>query len=89
MNNCPATIPVESSGTPTGPEDSAGAGSLLPLIIILFGLIASFHLGSALAGKSVIRAMHLGTALEYARGPINLLRPVVVGFNATGTPTAQ
>ena len=85
----PATIVVESSETSKRPENSAGTGSLLPLIIILFGLIASFHLGSALAGKSVIRALHLGTALEYARGPINLLRPVVAGFNATGTPTAQ
>ncbi len=37
----------------------------------------------------MIRALHLGTALEYARGPINLLRPVVAGFNATGTPTAH
>src|SRR2546425_5202805 len=46
-----------------------------------------FHMGNALLGKSFIRAQHLGTALEYAHGPINLLRPVIVGFNATGTPT--
>ncbi|HXP60161.1 MAG TPA: glycosyltransferase family 39 protein [Dongiaceae bacterium] len=89
MNERPATIPVDSSETSPGPGDSAQTGSLFPLIIILFGLIAGFHLGCALAGKSVIRALHLGTALEYARGPINLLRPVVVGFNATGTPTAE
>jgi hypothetical protein len=89
MNKCPAAVPVESAGTSEGREDSARTGSLFPLIIILFGLIASFHLGCALAGKSVIRALHLGAALEYARGPINLLRPVVAGFNATGTPTAE
>ena len=89
MKDSPAAILTESSETPRGPENSVQPGSLLPLVIILFGLIASFHLGCALAGKSITRALHLGTALEYARGPINLLRPVVVGFNATGTPTAH
>jgi hypothetical protein len=59
------------------------------LAAVLFGLIIVFHLGNALAGKSLFRAIHLGTALEYAHSPINLLRPVIVGFNATGTPTAQ
>ena len=55
----------------------------------LFGLIVAFHLGNALLGRSFLRASHLGPALEYARGPINLLRPVMVGFNANGSPTAQ
>lgn len=59
-----------------------------PLVVTLFALIVAFHLGGALLGKSLYRASHLGTALEYARGPISLLRPVIVGFNATGTPTA-
>lgn len=63
--------------------------ALLPLVVALFGLIAVFHLGGAWVGKSLIRASHIGTALEYARGSINLLRPVIVGFNATGSPTAQ
>ena len=58
------------------------------LALGIFGLIVAFHLGNALAGKSLIRASHLGTALEYAHGPINLLRPMIVGFNATSTPTA-
>lgn len=61
---------------------------LILLVAILFTLIAAFHVGSALAGKSIFRASHLGTALEYAHGPIDLLRPTIVGFNATGTPTA-
>ncbi len=39
-------------------------------------------------GRSLIRASHLGTALEYSAGPINLFRPVIVGFNATDTPAA-
>ncbi len=62
----------------------------LPLLAaILFALVVLFHLGNAIQGKSFYRALHLGTALEYSRGSINLLKPVVVGFNATGTPTAQ
>ena len=62
---------------------------LAPLIAILFALIVAFHLGNALVGRPFSRALHLGPALEYARGPINLLRPVVVGFNVTGSPTAE
>ena len=62
--------------------------SLKLLVAILFALIVAFHLGNALAGKSFQRASHLGTALEYAHGSINLLRPMIVGFNATDTPTA-
>jgi len=62
--------------------------SLKPLAAALFGLIVAFHLGCALKGKSFQRASHLGTALEYAHGSINLFRPIIVGFNATGTPTA-
>ena len=62
---------------------------LFPLVVFLLALIVAFHLGNALAGHSFYRALHLGTALEYAHGPVNLFEPVVVGFNATGTPTAQ
>ncbi len=62
----------------------------LPLLpAFLFALIVLFHIGNAIQGKSFYRALHLGTAVEYSRGSINLLEPVVVGFNATGTPTAQ
>jgi Dolichyl-phosphate-mannose-protein mannosyltransferase len=62
----------------------------LPLLVaILLGLISVFHLGNAWRGQSFNRALHFGTALEYARGPINLFQPTIVGFNATGTPTAQ
>ncbi len=61
---------------------------LFPLVLSLFGLIVAFHLGNAVLGKSLLRAQHLGTALEYAHGPINLLRPIIVGANANGSPTA-
>jgi len=57
-------------------------------VLVLLGLLFAFHLGGALLGKPLYRASHLGTALEYAHGSIDLLRPVIVGFNATGTPTA-
>jgi hypothetical protein len=69
-----------SKATPTG---------LAPLAFVLFGLIVAFHLANALLGKPFFRAQHLGVALNYAQGRIELLRPVIVGFNATGTPTAQ
>jgi hypothetical protein len=59
------------------------------LVLVLGGLIVALHLGGALVGRPLIRSLHLGPALNYARGSIDLLRPVVVGFNATGTPTAQ
>jgi len=58
------------------------------LIFMLFGLIASLHLGSAFVGRPLFRASHLGPALNYAHSSIDLLRPIIVGFNAAGTPTA-
>lgn len=70
-------------------SEKARLSPLLLLVTTLFALIIAFHLGNALLGKSLFRAVHLGTALEYSHGPINLLKPVIVGFNATETPTAQ
>jgi hypothetical protein len=69
--------------------EEARRPALLPLVLALFSLIAAFHLGGAWLGKPLYRGSHLGTALEYAQGSIDLLRPVIVGFNATGTPTAM
>jgi hypothetical protein len=51
--------------------------------------IAVFHLGSAFKNRAIYRDQHLGTALEYSKGSINLLKPVVVGFNLNNTPTPQ
>jgi hypothetical protein len=63
--------------------------ALFPLVLAFFGLIAVFHLGGALAGKCLFRAIHLGTALEFAHGPINLLKPMIVGYSANATPAPQ
>jgi len=63
--------------------------AVLPLVAVLAGLVVALHLWTAILGRAPARALHLGTALEYAHSSIDLLRPVVVGFNATGTPTAQ
>ena len=59
------------------------------LVAILFALIVTLHIGSALAGRSLFRPIHLGTALEYARGPIDLMRPIIVGFSANEAPVAE
>lgn len=68
---------------------SEGPVRLRLIVLILFLGIAALHIGSALMGKSLIRASHLGVALNYARGPIDLFRPMMPGFNANGVPTAQ
>jgi hypothetical protein len=65
------------------------APNLIPLCVFFFGLIVLFHMGNAWMGKSLFRPSHLGAALDYAHTDINLLKPVIVGFNATGTPTPQ
>ena len=56
---------------------------------VLFFLLASvvFHLMLAYKGYHNYRGQHLGTALGYARGQIDLMNPVIVGFNAGDTPT--
>jgi hypothetical protein len=60
---------------------------LASVVILLSGGIVAFHIISALAGFPAYRDSHLGTALQYAADPINLLRPIIVGFNLNGTPT--
>ena len=54
---------------------------------LFFALIAVFHLASAKAGHSHYRDQHIGTAIEYAKSGIDLMNPVIAGFNATGTAT--
>jgi hypothetical protein len=81
---------LTNSTMQASPESAAGRFSRpLPLALTLLALIFAFHLGNAMAGRSLFRAIHLGTALHYAETPINLLEPVIVGFNANHTPTAQ
>ncbi len=55
----------------------------------LFLVTISFHLVAAKMGWRIYRDQHLGTALEYAKGRIDLLNPRVVGFNANQAPTPQ
>jgi len=51
--------------------------------------IVAFHLIYAGTGFSLYRDQHLGTALVYAREGIDVLRPIIVGFNANHAPTPQ
>lgn len=61
--------------------------SLRLIALLAFSTVVAFHMLSALNGYPQYRDQHIGTAIEYARHGIDLLRPVVIGFNATGTPT--
>ncbi len=54
----------------------------------LLGIIA-FHCIYAGMGHPHYRDQHLGTALVYAREGVDLLRPIIVGFNANNAPTPQ
>jgi len=74
----------------TGSNPQTASASLVRWAVLTWMVgIAAFHIGSALAGRPIYRDIHLGTALEYAKGSINLLKPVVVGFNLNNTPTPQ
>jgi hypothetical protein len=55
------------------------------MLVLLF----LYAIGWALIGYPIYRDQHMGAALEYAGNGIDLLRPVIVGFNATGTSTPQ
>ena len=56
---------------------------------IAVGFIIIFHLASALGGYPFYRSQHLGAALTYAEHGVDMLRPVMVGFNANGEPAPQ
>jgi Dolichyl-phosphate-mannose-protein mannosyltransferase len=71
------------------PTCSWSNGHLLALLAMLVGAACVFHLACAAKGYSFYRDQHLGTAIEYSRGHIDLLKPIIVGFNATETPTPQ
>ncbi len=69
-------------------EPSLGENKDLKLLTFLLALgIAVFHLAMSAIGRDISREQHLATAVEYARGHIDVMRPVIVGFNANGTPT--
>jgi len=62
---------------------------LKAIFCAMLALVVVFHIGSVLRGKGQMRDMHLGTALHYAQTKMDLADTVIVGFNATGTPTVQ
>jgi hypothetical protein len=67
---------------------SARFAPIALFIAMSLGIVA-FHLGYAAMGHPHYRDQHLGTALVYARDGIDLLRPIIVGFNANNAPTPQ
>jgi hypothetical protein len=62
---------------------------LKAILCALVALLLVFHVGSALRGHGQFRDQHLGTALHYAQTKISLADTIIVGFNATDTPTIQ
>ncbi|MGB8356962.1 MAG: hypothetical protein WCD79_23900 [Chthoniobacteraceae bacterium] len=70
-------------------EVSARNSDLKALLVFFLVAIAAFHAGSAWKGYGLYRDIHLDTALHYAETRIDLAHTVIVGFNATETPTIQ
>ena len=63
---------------------------LFPSVALaLLALLWIYALAWAVAGYPIYRDQHMGAALEYASNDIDLLRPVIVGFNANGSGTPQ
>jgi len=57
------------------------------MVVLLAVGLTVFELWMATTKHDNSRDQHLGTAIGYAQGHIDLLRPVVLGFNANGAPT--
>ena len=57
--------------------------------LALLALLWVYALTWAVTGYPIYRDQHMGAALEYASNGIDLLRPVIAGFNANGTGTPQ
>jgi hypothetical protein len=69
-----------ANGTPIG-----FASVAIAMLVFLW----LYAVGWALIGYPIYRDQHMGAALEYASRGIDLLRPVIAGFNANGTGTPQ
>jgi hypothetical protein len=54
---------------------------------ILAAALVGFELWMATTPHDNSRSQHLGGAVAYAKGHIDLMRPMLLGFNANGTPT--
>jgi hypothetical protein len=60
----------------------------LTVLAVLLALgIVVFELWMATTDHDNSRSQHLGGAVAYAKGHIDLLRPMLLGFNANGSPT--
>lgn len=59
------------------------------LLLLLLGSVVLYHVSTALLGHGRMRDIHLGTALHYAQTQIDLAHTIIVGFNATDSPTIQ
>ena len=57
--------------------------------LVMLAVLWLYAIGWALNGYQIYRDQHMGAAIEYASNGIDLLRPIIVGFNATGTGTPQ
>jgi 4-amino-4-deoxy-L-arabinose transferase-like glycosyltransferase len=68
-------------------QDSPGNGDLIFLVALFAIGLAALQLSMAASGHDIMRVQHLATAVQYARGHIDLMRPVIPGFNANGAPT--
>lgn len=76
-----ANDPTFPRGVQVNPSSKAFATAALFLLAALW----AYALGWALSGYPIYRDQHIGTAIEYAHNGIDLLRPVIVGFNANGS----
>jgi hypothetical protein len=71
-------------------DSSLGSKSnkdLIFLAALLATVIVFFELWMATTDHDNSRDQHLGGAVAYAKGHIDLLRPMLLGFNANGAPT--
>ena len=69
---------------PKNRQDNRDLALLAALLAI--GIVV-FELWMATTNHDNSRPQHLGGAVAYARGHIDLLRPMLLGFNANGAPT--
>ena len=63
--------------------------SIAAVALAMLALLWLYAIGWALLGYPIYRDQHMGAALEYASNGIDLLRPVIVGFNANSAGTPQ
>ena len=68
-------------------SDPKNNKDLIFLTILLATGLVLFELWMATTDHDNSRDQHLGGAVAYARGHIDLLHPMLLGFNANGSPT--